>query len=168
MVLLLITIVTGANINQLITGGPHIVRNVNPGLIYHGTIWVSNHDYWGNTPLIIFNKPWFINPGLTLHTQAILMFLVEAVLSQIMLALGYWENNGPGIPLAWQNLLTLLEESDFFMISEFAWWRMCLGFFKHRLPPKFHGWYIHIRHQNWPLGWFFWDAAGQLPIVLYP
>jgi len=28
------------------------------------------------------------------------MFLVEAVLSQIMLALGYWENNGPEIPLA--------------------------------------------------------------------
>ena len=25
---------------------------------------VSDNDYWGNTPLI--NKPWFINPGLTL------------------------------------------------------------------------------------------------------
>ena len=49
------------------------MNNVNPGLInpVHGC-WkkgryhqkVSNHDYWGNTPLI--NKPWFINPGLTL------------------------------------------------------------------------------------------------------
>ena len=46
--------------------------NVKPGLInpkrlfnWESTIEVSNHDYWGNTPPI--NKPWFINPGLTLH-----------------------------------------------------------------------------------------------------
>ena len=31
---------------------------------WEGAIQVSNHDYWGNTPLI--NKPWFIDPGLTL------------------------------------------------------------------------------------------------------
>ena len=45
--------------------------NVNPGLInpkrlfnWEGTIYVSDYDYWRSTPLI--NKPWFINPGLTL------------------------------------------------------------------------------------------------------
>ena len=32
---------------------------------WEGTIEVSNHDYWGNTPLI--NTLWFINPGLTLY-----------------------------------------------------------------------------------------------------
>ena len=48
-----------------------LVYNVNPGLInpVYGRLIgklpkkVSNHDCWGNTPLI--NKAWFINPGLT-------------------------------------------------------------------------------------------------------
>ena len=48
--------------------------SVNPGLInpkrlfnWEGTIKkVSDYDYWRSTPLI--NKPWFINPGLTLLT----------------------------------------------------------------------------------------------------
>ena len=31
---------------------------------------VSNHDYWANTPLIFF-KPWFINPELTLIIMAL-------------------------------------------------------------------------------------------------
>ena len=46
--------------------------NVNHGLINSqasgwligGTIFVLDYDYWRSTPLI--NKPWFINPGLTL------------------------------------------------------------------------------------------------------
>jgi hypothetical protein len=80
------------------------LANVNPGLInprllnWGGYLFSSNSLLFGGTTTI--NHQGFINPGLTLHTQAILMFLVEAVLSQIMLALGYWENNGPGIPLA--------------------------------------------------------------------
>ena len=34
---------------------------------WEGTIQVLDYDYWRSTPLI--NKPWFINPGLTLSTD---------------------------------------------------------------------------------------------------
>ena len=49
----------------LICGGMHpsMTHNVNPELInpkrlfnWGDTIYVSDYDYWGNTPLI--NKPW--------------------------------------------------------------------------------------------------------------
>ena len=48
------------------------IYNVNPGLVnpkrlfnWEGTIQLSDNDYWRSTPPI--NKPWFINPGLTLY-----------------------------------------------------------------------------------------------------
>jgi hypothetical protein len=63
-------------INQLITGGPHLVPNVNPGWIniinpkrlfffggYHFS--AATYHYLGEPPQVI-NQPGFINLGLTL------------------------------------------------------------------------------------------------------